>query len=246
MTTDYNPIVEQYQRSKQQPWRSYVESFTLMKIVGDPAGLTVLDLACGEGFYSRLLRHQGAAQVTGLDLSAGMIELARAQEARQPLGVTYAVADARELSVVAPVDLAVAAYLLNYARTLAELRAMCDGIARSLKPGGRFVTVNTNPALDFTSAPCYRKYGFQTEAGGEWGEGTPIWWTFFLGDESFTIENYHLSIASHEEAFRRAGFRDIHWHPVALSPDASAEQGNDFWFTLLESPPLTCIECVKG
>jgi hypothetical protein len=122
---------------------------------------------------------------------------------------------------------------------------MCDGIARSLKPGGRFVTVNTNPALAFPSAPCYRKYGFQTEAVGEWGEGTPIRWTFHLGDGCFTIENYHLSVASHEEALRRAGFRDIRWHPAALSPDAPVEQDHDFWSTLLESPPLTFIECVK-
>lgn len=245
MTTDYDPIAEQYQRSKQQPWRAFVESFTLMDLVGDPTGLSVLDLACGEGFYSRLLRHRGAARVRGLDLSAGMIELAAAQEARQPLGVTYAVADARELSGEDPVDLTVAAYLLNYARTRAELQAMCDGIARSLKPGGRFVTVNTNPALDFPGAPSYRKYGFQTEAVGEWAEGTPIRWTFHLDDGSFTIENYHLSVASHEQAFRRAGFREIRWHPATLSPDALVEQDRDFWSTLLECPPVAFIECVK-
>ena len=245
LTTDYNPIVEQYQRSKQQPWRVCIESFTLMELVGDPTGLTVLDLACGEGFYSRLLRHRGAARVTGLDLSAGMIAQAEAQEARQPLGVRYAVADARELSGDNPVDLAVAAYLLNYARTPVELQAMCDGIARSLKPGGRFVTVNTNPAFAFPSAPCYRKYGFQTEAVGEWGEGAPVRWTFHLDDGSFTIENYHLSVASHEEALRRAGFRDIRWHPPVLSPDAPAEQDHDFWSTLLEFPPLAFIECIK-
>jgi len=105
MTTDYDPIAEQYQRSKQQPWRTFIECFTLMDLVGDPTGLSVLDLACGEGFYTRLIRHRGAAGVRGLDLSEGMIALAQAQEARQPLGVTYAVADARELSDEDPVDL---------------------------------------------------------------------------------------------------------------------------------------------
>lgn len=29
MTTDYDPIAEQYKRSKQQPWRTYIECFTL-------------------------------------------------------------------------------------------------------------------------------------------------------------------------------------------------------------------------
>jgi len=49
VTTDYNPIAEQYQRSKQQPWRTFIECFTLTDLIGDPAGLSALDLACGEG-----------------------------------------------------------------------------------------------------------------------------------------------------------------------------------------------------
>ena len=75
---------------------------------------------------------------------------------------------------------------------------MCQGIARSLRPGGRFVTVNSNPALSFPTAPSYRKYGFKTSAGGEWREGAAIKWTFYLSDGPFDIENYYLSIAAHE------------------------------------------------
>ena len=245
MTTDYNPIAEQYQRSKQQPWRTFVECFTLMDLIGDPTGLSALDLACGEGFYTRLIRHRGAARVRGLDLSEGMIALAQAQESRQPLGVTYAVADARELSDEDPVDLTVAAYLLNYARTREELQVMCDGIARSLKPGGRFVTVNTNPALDLTTAPSYRKYGFETTAVGQWQEGTPILWTFHLEDGPFSIENYHLDVAAHEEAFERAGFSEVRWHSPALSPEALKDYDSDYWSTFLDVPPVAFIECIR-
>jgi ubiquinone/menaquinone biosynthesis C-methylase UbiE len=245
VTTDYNPIAEQYQRSKQQPWRTFIECFTLMDLIGDPTGLSALDLACGEGFYTRLIRHRGAARVHGLDLSDGMIALAQAQEARQPLGVTYAVADARELSGEDPVDLTVAAYLLNYARTREELQAMCDGIARSLKPGGRFVTVNTNPALDLTTAPSYRKYGFETTAVGQWQEGTPIVWTFHLEDGPFSIENYHLGVAAHEEAFERAGFSEVRWHSPALSPEALKDYDSDYWSTFRDVPPVAFIECIR-
>ena len=53
-----------------------------MELIGDPTGKDVLDVACGEGFYSRLIRQRGAAKVVGVDLSAGMVELARKQEAR--------------------------------------------------------------------------------------------------------------------------------------------------------------------
>ena len=77
MTTDYDPIAEQYQRSKQQPWRTFIECYTLLDLIGDLAGMAVLDLACGEGFYTRQIRQRGAVRVLGLDLSQGMIDLAR-------------------------------------------------------------------------------------------------------------------------------------------------------------------------
>src|SRR5437870_1810954 len=91
MTTNYDPIAEQYKRSKQQPWRAHVEAFTLMTLIGDPAGKAVIDFACGEGFYTRMIRQRGAAKVTGVDLSEKIIKLARASEAEQRLGIDYIV-----------------------------------------------------------------------------------------------------------------------------------------------------------
>lgn len=245
MTTDYDPIAEQYQRSKQQPWRTYVECFTLMELVGNPSGLSVLDVACGEGFYSRLIRKQGAAHVTGIDLSEGMIDLARTQEDRHQLGIKYIVGDARELANTDQYDLVIAAWLLNYARTSEELQSMCDGIAAALKPGGRFVTVNCNPAQIFPTAPAYRKYGFETSTMGDWQEGAPIKWTFHLEDGPFDLENYHLNRATHEAAFQQAGFQETRWHAPQLSPEGLLAHDSEFWSCLLDSPPMTFIECVK-
>src|SRR4051794_25830319 len=110
------------------------------------AGKSVIDLACGEGYYSRELRRRGAARVLGVDLSGAMIGLAEAEEARDPLGVEYRVGDARALEEPGQFALAFAAYLLNYARTAEELTRMCRAVAHALKPGGRFVTANNNPA----------------------------------------------------------------------------------------------------
>ena len=132
MTTNYDPIAGQYKRAKQQPWRAYVEAYTLMRLIGDPAGKAVIDVACGEGFYTRMIGQRGAAKVTGVDLSEKMIELARASEAKQRLGIDYIVGDGRNLGLAAEYDLAVAAYFLNYAHDRAELKAMCRGIARCL------------------------------------------------------------------------------------------------------------------
>ena len=245
MTTNYDPIAEQYKMSKLQPWRAHVEGFILLKHIGDLSGLSVIDIACGEGFYTRMLRHRGGAQVTGVDLSREMINLARASEAEQRLGIDYRVGDARNLGLDASYDIAVAAYLLNYAHDRAELAAMCNGIARCLKPGGRFVTVNCNPENYFPTAPSYRKYGFETTPVGEWREGTPITWHFFLEDgREFEIENYYLSIQTHEELLRAAGFRDIRWHRAELSPEGEKSYGREFWRDMIDRPPLICIEAL--
>jgi toxoflavin synthase len=245
MTTNYDPIAEQYQRSKQQPWRTFVECFTLMELMGDPQGMAVLDVACGEGFYTRMIRQRGAARVTGVDLSQGMIDLARSQESRHQLGIEYIVGDARDLSGGEPFDLAMAAYLLNYAHNREELQSMCDGIARSLRNGGRFLTVNCNPALNFPAAPSYRKYGFETTVVGNWQECAPITWRFYLDDGTFDIENYYLNVASHEAAFSQAGFREVRWHAPRLSPAGLVAKNREFWSSLLDYPPLTFIECFK-
>ncbi len=171
--------------------------------------------------------------------------LARRQEAEHGLGIEYQVGDAKNLGLGPNYDLVVAAYLLNYASDRAELAAMCRGIASSLKPGGRFVTVNCNPALDFRRAPSYRPYGFETRTTDDYREGAPITWTFHLDDGLFSIENYYLDVALHEAAFRDAGFSTIRWHPPRLSPQGEQEFGAPFWRPFLKHPPATFIECVK-
>lgn len=246
MTTDYDPIAEQYKRSKLQPWRAHVEAFTLLDAVGDVRGKKVVDVACGEGFYTRLLRTRGAGPIVGVDLSERMIELARAEEAVRPLGIEYRVGDSRNLGLAAEHDLVVAAYLLNYARDREELGAMCRGIAACLKPAGRFVTVNSSPALDFSKAPSFRPYGFETSVVGPFGEGAPITWTFFLDDGPFSIENYHLDVAIHENAFRAAGFDHVRWHAPRLAPAGEAAFGPGHWRTFLDNAPIAVIECRRS
>jgi ubiquinone/menaquinone biosynthesis C-methylase UbiE len=248
MTTNYDPIAEQYKRSKQQPWRTHIEAFSLMHLIGAPTGLSVLDMACGEGFYTRMLKQRGAAHVTGIDFSEGMIELARQQETQFKHGIQYVVGDARSYVPTEKYDLVIAAYLLNYSQTRDELQSMCDSIARCLKPGGRFVTVNSNPGLEFPSAPSYRKYGFETSVAGPWREGAPVKWTFHLDDGSFDIENYYLDETTHECTLVAAGFQEVRFHVPQLSSDCEtqSDQDNKFWDDFLRHPPVVLIECVKS
>lgn len=245
MATDYNQIAAEYKKSKQQPWRLHIEHYTLFQLAGDLKGKSVLDLACGEGFYTRFLKQGGTARTVGVDISQKMIELARAQEAQQPLGIEYVIQDVRALQLNETFDLVVAGYLLNYASTREELLAMCQAIARSLKPGGRFVTVNNSPTQEPRFFVDTRKYGFVKAITGPFEEGAPVTFRFFLEEGSFDITNYQLSLATHEWAFHEAGLRNVRWHQAQLSPIGEAESGREFWSAFLDHPPIIFIECVK-
>lgn len=245
MTTNYDPIAEQYQRSKQAPWRVHIEAHTLLGLLGDLRGLEVLDAACGEGFYTRRLRQLGAARVTGIDLSPGMIALAQQQELQHALGITYEVGDAGDLPYEACFDLVVAAYLLNYAPDKTTLEAMARSIVNSLKPGGRFITVNSSPALHFPSAPSYLRYGFEAELRGPFIEGAPICWRFHLEDGPFEIENYFLDTAVHEQALKAAGFSKVIWHAPRLAESATRDHPPAHWADFMRASPIAFLECIR-
>lgn len=248
MTTDYNQIADQYKKAKAQPWRSRVELFSLMNLIGDLAGKRVVDVACGDGWLTRNLRKGGASEVVGVDISEEMIVLARRQEAREPLGIEYRVEDARAAGSSQEFDLAVSNWLLVYAHDRQELGAMCRGLASLINPGGRFVTLTTNPALYSMQShpPDYRKYGFEVRLPESAYEGAPLVFTLHLDDSSFEIENYYMPIEANESALHDAGFRDVAFHTLTLAPEPLAGDEGDYWADILKCPPAIMIDGVKG
>ena len=245
MTTDYNDIAENYQESKLQPWRTYIERYTALQLVGDVAGKAVADLACGEGYYTRLLRLLGAEHVVGVDLSAAMIDLAQAEETREPLGIEYLVGDINGLALSEKFDVVFAAYLLNYAPDRETLLQYCQAIARLLKPGGRFVAVNNNPCDPPSNFATGREYGFSKTLVGEWVEGAPIVYTFFLPEGEFEVTNYYLSRETMDQTFLAAGLRETRWHAPQVAPEGVKKRGASYWTPLLEQPAITFIDCIK-
>jgi hypothetical protein len=140
-------------------------------------------------------------------------------------------------------DLVTAGYLLNYARTPEELLGMCEVIARYLRPGGRFVSVNNNPAQSLEHFGSSRPYGFVKETAGALEEGAPVVYRIFLDEGDLELTNYHLSTGTHEWAFRTAGFGSVRWHAPQLSPEGEAQHGREYWSPFLEHQPVTFIEC---
>jgi ubiquinone/menaquinone biosynthesis C-methylase UbiE len=244
MASNYDSIAKEYKESKELPIRLHIEAYTYFNMLGNLAGKSILDLACGEGFYSRKFKDQGAAKVVGVDISQKMIELAREEETRKFQNIEYILGDVLELGEIGSFDLVVASYLLNYARSPEELLKMCESIFANLKPGGRFVTINNNPSQVPISYLKTEKYGFIKSIDSPLIEGTPIKYTF-INNHKFTFDNYYLSIPTHEWAFQSVGFKEVRWQSPIVSPDGIKEFGQEFWQDFLDSVPIIGIECFK-
>lgn len=242
-TAEYDTIALEYKESKELPWRKYVETYSLFQITGSIEGMRVLDLACGEGFYTRKLKQARAATVLGVDISQEMIRLARRSERETPIGCQYRVNDIASLPDLGTFDLAVAMYLLNYAKSKSELLAFCKSIYRQLQPGGRFVGFNDNLMNDPQQYGSYRKYGFIKQCETNRQEGAPILYTFFNLDGSiFQFNNYYLHPRTYAEAFAEAGFTDFKWEAARLAP---TQKGVCYWDHFMTHPPVIGFSAIK-
>jgi toxoflavin synthase len=247
MVQVYDFIAEQYKKFNSLPFALYVETHTYLNIIGDVTGKSILDLACGEGIYTRLLKQNGAARLVGVDISKEMIKLARLEEEKEPLEIEYIIADVMEIGFIDSFDLVVASFLLNYASTKGQLLKMCHTISANLKPGGQFISLNNN--LDLLPEFYHKgeKYGLAKSCPGSFEEGTPLTLTLTITSdgEKVSFDNYYLSKATYEWALRSVGFQDIRWHNPIVSPSGVQKFGQEFWQDALDYPYIIGISCQK-
>ena len=185
-----------------------MEAYTLFKLAGDLSNKTVLDLACGDGFYTRQLKLRGAQHVEGVDISKEMIRLAEVSEAETPLGITYYVQNILHLELDKTYDLITASYLLNYAKTSEELMQFSLAISKHLNAGGRFIIINSNPGYRSPVDTMF-KYGFTRENKSN-EEGGEVIYRFYKDDGShIEVVNYHLKKTTHEKAMTQSRLSNI-------------------------------------
>jgi SAM-dependent methyltransferase len=245
MAETYDEIASDYQASKRKPWRTHIEAWTLFDALGDIRGLRVLDLACGEGFYTRQLAQAGAAEVVGVDISPVMIDMARNEEMRSPLGIEYCVADVGSLDLGRAFDLVVGVYLLHYARSGESLGAMCASVARHLVAGGRFVTLNGNPDQRPETGHSTRPYGFIADIPREPVDGDVVPCTVFVEDRQIGFENYWLSMQTHVEQVARAGLVDFEVCLPRVSPEGLAAMPQGHYDAFIDAAPIVLMQARK-
>jgi SAM-dependent methyltransferase len=203
----YDKIARSYDRLvEERPDRVHVLFPSARRYLGELAGKRALDLACGSGLFTRLMRRWGAASVLGVDVSEEMLKIAREREAGQPLGVDYLRADVASMGKLGTFDVVFASFLLHYAPTVEALRAMCANVAANLAPGGRFVAFNENPAHPLHDG---ERYGVRIAAVDPIADGSRIRLTV----QGLDVNHFHYEPATYRAALEAAGFSKIEWRP---------------------------------
>lgn len=122
-------------------------------------------------------------------------------------------------------DLVVAAYLLNYARTPGQLLRFCRVCYKALKPGGRFVGLNNNVRNVTVASGSLRKYGLERTWDRPLAEGNVIRYTMFsAGGERFGFGNFYLRRHSHR-GLRECGVRRLPVGRHGVAPGRGRQPG---------------------
>lgn len=138
MANDYHLIFSDLPGSSERQGETIQR--LLCSALGAPGPFRVLDCSCGIGTQALGLARLGH-QVTGTDISAGAIQRARSEAARQGLSVAFEVADMRSLEEVrGPFDA-----VISFDNSLAHLTGVADlafslsSVLAMLRPTGVFL-----------------------------------------------------------------------------------------------------------
>jgi ubiquinone/menaquinone biosynthesis C-methylase UbiE len=184
-------------------YSEYLNGPALKRMMGDVKGKRVLDIGCGEGYFSRFFATVGA-KVTGVDISGSLVNEAVEEEKRHPLGVEYFVADAANLNMLESdsFDLAFCYMALmdiqNYEGAISEA-------SRVLKTGGRFVALIEHPCFEVSRALNGKMVcGWKKSVGKDGLEEYMYYWiSDYFTRHSYTSEWKHNRLTS---SFVTTGF----------------------------------------
>lgn len=206
--TDYDAFATAYAAENETSLlNAWYDRPAMVDLIGDVAGCRVLDAGCGSGPLAAALRDQGAI-VSGFDLSAAMIELARERlghdadllvaDLAQPLPYEDDTFDVVASSLALH-------YLEDWIAPLTELR-------RILRPGGRLVVSVPHPAAYLFNYRD-RDYFALTQYSEE----------FEFDGRKVALTYWHRPLHAMTDAFTKAGFRIEVVSEPPWAPDTPAE-----------------------
>lgn len=239
---DYDETASQFEEgmARMALYHRHCQDPVIFRALGDIRGRSLLDIACGNGFYTRRFRSEcGAVDVVGVDLSPVLVEQARSIESDAPLGIEYRVGDVTTLELEREFDVATAIHLLHYLQSGEEIETALRRIHGFLRPNCSFVTMIANPEFDLAAhdpVDSKRKFGYYF-SDAEPGNGGVL--TFHPGgfekERELTFELRRWERGFLGEIAGRVGF-SAEWLDPFISAEGLAEHGRDFFANYLANP----------
>lgn len=177
---------------------------SLLDLLPDLEGSTVLDVACGQGLATRAIAAAGAATVVGVDSAKSMLEIARERTPDAP--IDWRVGDAERLQTCPTGSFDGVTCQLGL-MDIADLDRALHAIRRVLKTGGWFVFV--------IGHPCFLAPDAVTIAGDDGRPARSIARYFEQGFWKSSnpngirgrAGNYHRPLSVYLNSVRAAGFQ---------------------------------------
>lgn len=117
----------------------------VVRALGVEPSMKVVDLCCGDGYFTAPLARIVEGKVYGVDMDPAMLEQTRAELARAKATVRDLIcADARDLPELLP-DKVDYVLIANTFHGVPEKTAMARAVESVLNPGGQFAIVNWHP-----------------------------------------------------------------------------------------------------
>jgi SAM-dependent methyltransferase len=174
-------------RTGKDYYRDELNNPAMFDVLGDINGKRILDLACGEGYTTRVMAQKGAA-VSGVDFSKKMIEYAVDRERKDALGITYHVTDADDLHFFEDDTFDIVTCFM----ALQDIENYCGAVnevSRVLKRRGKFVFVIPHPCFERRTVHGTIIGGWEYKEGTE-KSGSPL---YYKVDKYFDTGSYIIS-----------------------------------------------------
>jgi ubiquinone/menaquinone biosynthesis C-methylase UbiE len=217
----------------------------VLRILDPKKGMHLLDIACGQGFFSHAVAGKGA-RVTGIDISPELIGIAGKLAGHSE---EFHVMSAEDLGKLKAASFD-AAFSVLAIQNIEHMAKAFKEASRVLKPGGRLVLVLNHPAFripgksawgeDDAAAVQYRRvdeYLSESRKAMDMNPANP--------GKEMTV-SFHRPLQSYSKSLANAGFniaRIEEWTSHKESQKGPKKLAEDR--ARKEIPLFMCLECVK-
>lgn len=192
-----------------QHQKEFVEDISFYITQAETFGEPILELACGTGRITIPIAEKGF-DITGIDVSDGMLSRARAKTERKELDIDFIHADIRDFNLNKRFNLIILAYnALAHIHDLESFEALCHAVKRHLAPEGRFIVDMFVPKMEYFVRDATNRYPV-TEFPNPDGEGSVVItennvydnatqinhvkWYYRIGDEPEQVRELNMRI----------------------------------------------------